>query len=115
MNFQIILSLLIIFAIIRLFFQLLKKHINLVEFLFFISAWLIVFFFNWNNDILNKIGKLFGVEKGASVLVYISLFFLFYYVFVSIVKFYRIEREINKLVRKDAVGDFLRRYGKENK
>lgn len=115
MIFQIILSLLIILVIIRLLSQLFRKYINYAVFFFFLSIWVFVFYLNWNNEILNKIGNVFGVERGVNLVIYTALFFLFYYVFVSIIKFYRIERQINKLVKKDAVDDFLKRHEREIK
>lgn len=110
MGFQIILTLFIFIVICRLFVQFKKRNINLFFFLFFVIIWGIVLFFNWNNTLLNKLGNLLGLAKGADVLVYVALIFLFYYVFVSVIRFYKLEKEISKLVRKDAVGDFLKRY-----
>jgi len=86
--FQKILTLLIGMAILRLVIQFYKKRINAFFFLFFLGMWSTILFFNWNNIFLNKIGHLFGIDRGATVLVYIGLFLLFYYVFVSLVRFY---------------------------
>ncbi len=113
MGFQICLSTLILIAITRLIIQFHKKHINPFFFLFFLIIWCSVFFLNWNNALLNKFGNLLGMERGADVLVYIGLFLLFYYMFASIIKSYKIERDIDKLVRKDAVDDFLKGQHKE--
>lgn len=110
MVFQVLLSLLIFIAIVRLFIQLRKKHINLFFFFFFLIIWSLVMFFNWNNILLNKIGKILGVERGVDILVYTALFLLFYYVFVSIIRFYKLEHEINMLVKRDAIRDFEERY-----
>lgn len=110
MGFQIILSLLVLVALIRLFVQYIKKNINHFFFIFFAIVWFSVLFFTWNIDILDKFGSLLGLERGADILVYIALFLLFYYVFVSIVKTYMLEDKISKLVRKDAINDFLKRY-----
>lgn len=114
MGFQILLSLLVFIVVIRLFVQFRKKHINFFFFFFFLMVWLLVLFFNWNNNLLNKIGNTLGLERGVDFLVYTALFLLFYYVFVSIIRFYRLEQEINKLVRKDAINDFLKRYNITN-
>lgn len=110
MGFQILLSLLVLIVIIRLFVQYRGRHINFFFFLFFLIVWLLVLFFNWNNSLLNKIGNMLGLERGVDILIYTALFLLFYYVFVSIIRFYKLEHEINKLVRKDAINDFLKRY-----
>lgn len=113
--FQMFLSLLVIIAIIRLIVQYYKKHINTFFFLFFLAVWCLVFFLNWNNAILNKFGHLLGIERGATILVYIGLLLLSYSVFVGIIKFYKVEQDIDKLVQKDAVNGFLKRYGTKRK
>jgi len=110
MGFQIILSGLILVALIRLSVQFYKKHINSFVLLFFLAIWGVVLFLTWNAGLLNKFGRLLGIERGATILVYIGLFMLFYYVFVSMLKFYKLEQNIDKLVKKDAIRNFLERY-----
>lgn len=110
MGLQIIMSLLIFAAIFRLCVQFYKKHVHLFFFLFFLMIWCFVLFLSWDNTLLNRMGYVLGIDRGATALVYLALFFLFYYVFVTIVRFYKIEQDIDKLVRKGAVEDFLKRY-----
>jgi len=110
MGFQILWSTLIVFAIIRLLIQFHKKHISLFSFSFFLLAWSLVLLLNWNNALLNKIGHILGIERGATVLVYVALFILFYYVFISMVRFRKIEQDIDKLARKSAIESFLKSY-----
>lgn len=110
MGFQIILSLLVVFAICRLVTQFYKKTINSFFFFFFLTIWSLVLFLNWNNAFLNKMGHLLGIERGATVLVYIALFLIFYYIFLSIIRFYKIERDIDRLVKKDAVDEFAKKH-----
>ncbi len=111
MGFQILLSIFIVIGIIRLTVQFYKKQINSFFFIFFLLIWSVVLFFNWNNALLNKMGRVLGIDRGATVLVYAGLFLLFYHAFVSTIRFYELERNIDKLVRKDAVRDFVHRYG----
>lgn len=115
MGFQIILTLLISVAIIRLIIQFYEKRINSFFLFFFLIIWSSIIFLSWNISFLNKIGGLLGIQRGATVLVYIGLFLLFYYVFVSIIRFYIIEQDINKLVRKSSVDEFLKKYNIKNK
>lgn len=110
MGFQIIWSILIVFAVYRLMVQFRGKRIDLLSFLFFLLVWSLVFFLNWNNKLLNKFGHLLGIERGATILVYIALFLLFYYVFASMIRFHKLEQDINRLVKKDAVESFLKKY-----
>lgn len=113
MGFQIFLSIFVFIAILRLFVQFKKKNITPFFFLFFLFIWAFVLYFAWNTTLLDKIGGLLGLERGADILVYLALFLLYYYVFVSIIRFYKLEGEINKLTRKDAINDFLKRYNIE--
>lgn len=110
MRFQIILSIFICIALARLLIQFKKRRIGIFYFLFFLSVWLSIFFLTWNNAFLNKIGKLIGLDRGAFFLIYIGLAFLFYYVFVSTVRFYQLEKKINVLIRNYAIDDFLKRH-----
>lgn len=110
MRFQIILSVFICIALVRLWIQFKKRRIGIFYFLFFLIVWLSIFFLTWNNAFLNKIGKLIGLDRGAFFLIYIGLTFLFYYVFVSTIKFYQMEKKINALIRSYALDDFCKRY-----
>jgi hypothetical protein len=115
MGFQIIFSALIFMAVIRLCVQFRKKNIKPFFFFFFISVWVLVLFLNWNKPFLKMIGHLLGIERGAAILVYFGFFLVFYYIFVSLIKFYKIEQDINKLITKEAVNDFLKRYQARDK
>jgi len=95
--------------------QFYKKHINAFSFFFFLTAWAFVLFLNWNNAFVRKIGDLLGKREGARILVYAALFLLFYYVFISAIKFYKLEQNINTLIRKEAINDFLKRYNIKDK
>jgi hypothetical protein len=48
------------------------------------------------------VGKLFGVGRGIDVLVYLSIIFLFYYIFRQSEKINKLEKQITKLVREIA-------------
>lgn len=115
MGFQIILSVLIIIAIIKLTIRFYKREINRFYFILFLTIWSLIFLLDLNNSFVKKIGYVLGMQTGANVLVYIGMFLLFYYVFVSEVKFYKMERDIHELVKKNAKEDFMNRYKKELK
>jgi len=95
--------------------QFYKKHINAFSFFFFLTVWAFALFLNWDNAFIRKMGDLLGKREGARILVYAALFLLFYYVFISAMKFYKLEQDINTLIRKEAMNDFLKRYSIRNK
>lgn len=113
MGFQIIFSLLIIFAVLRSIDQFRRKRIRPFFFFFFLVVWCLVFFLNWNNPLLNRIGHQLGIERGATILVYLALFLLFYYAAISISNFYKIERDIRQLIKKNSIEDFLKKYNEK--
>lgn len=77
--------------------------------------WGVIFWLDLNNSFVKKIGNILGMQAGANVLVYIGMFLLFYYVFLSEVKFYKMERDIYELTKKNAKDDFLNKYGQDIK
>ena len=110
MGFQLLLSILIIFALIRLFIQFHKKRISTLFFIFLLCVWIGVFFLNLNNDVVQKVGHFLGIADGVRVFVYVAIFLLFYYAVASMVKFHEMEKDINILVKKDEVDSFTRKY-----
>lgn len=58
-----------------------RKKANLVHFAVFIWWSIVVFFFIFNQSLLNKFGSLFGIARGADLLVYIAIITLAYFYF----------------------------------
>ena len=115
MGFQALLSILIIFAITRLFIQFYRKHITTLLFAFSLGIWISVFLLNLNNDAVQMLGRFLGINDGVRVLIYIALFLLFYYAILSAVRFHEIEKKIDILVKKDAVDSFSKKYKLKDK
>lgn len=110
MGFQIIFTILTVFALIRLCVQFRKKSVKLSYYIAFTVIWIMVCILSWNVKYLNEIGRLLGVDRGATILVYIALSLLFYFVAICIARFYKIERDIDRIIRREAVGEFLKKY-----
>ena len=110
MGFQIILSTLIFLVIIRLCAQFYKGRIAAALFLFFLWIWGMSLILIWNIKFLNKIAHSLGLYQGVNILIYCGLFLLFYLAYLGVLKFYKLEQDINKLVRKSAIDDFLKRH-----
>ncbi len=103
MLIQLIIILFSLFAIFRLFNKFKEREISNKEFYLWLFIWAsIVGATIWfrKTDI---IAKFFGVEKGVDLAVYISILALFYLMFKIIVKIDALEKEITKLVRRDAI------------
>lgn len=59
--------------------------------------------FTFFPEALNLIGKIFGLQRGADVLVYASIIFLFYFVLLLLRKVETTREEVTKLVREIAI------------
>jgi len=81
-----------------------KEKFNALHFFVFIliGGGLLVFtFFPW---VLNELGKIFGLQRWADVLVYGSIIFLLYFVLLLLSKVENNKHYISKMVRELAIG-----------
>lgn len=80
-----------------------KQKFNALHFLVFVGvgAWLLVFtFLPW---VLNWVGRIFWVARGADVLVYTSIIFLLYFVLLLLAKHIENKESFTTLVRELAI------------
>ena len=94
MFIQILLTIFIAFAIIKLIFR-----FNFWWLIFWIIAVVAV----WVPDFLTKIANILGIGRGADLVLYVSVVAVFYLIFKIYVRFEKIERNITKIVRKDSL------------
>lgn len=101
MTIQYIATGIIVIILIQLLIQVLKDRAQLFKLLFWGVFWGIALIFIWlPTNTIDKVGQLFGVGRGIDVLVYLSIIFLFYYIFKQSEKINKLEKEITKLVRR---------------
>ena len=101
MTIQYIATGIIVIILIQLLIQVLKDRAQLFKLLFWGIFWGIALIFIWlPTNTIDKLGQLFGVGRGIDVLVYLSIIFLFYYIFKQNEKINKLEKEITKLVRR---------------
>jgi len=101
MTIQYIATGIIVIILIQLLIQVLKDRAQLFKLLFWGIFWGIALIFIWlPTNTIDKVGQLFGVGRGIDVLVYLSIIFLFYYIFKQNEKINKLEKEITKLVRR---------------
>ena len=93
----------IMLILLQLFIQVLRDKTQLFKLLFWGIFWGIALVFIWlPTNTIDKLGEVFGVGRGIDVLVYLSIIFLFYYVFKQNEKINKLEKQITKLVREIA-------------
>jgi len=103
---QIIFSFFAIFAISRTIIRFKKKEIFLAWFLFWIIFWsavIVAVLLPWTTTVL---AEWVGIGRGVDLVIYLSITCLFYLIFRLFVRIEQIERNITKLVEKNAIREF---------
>ncbi len=99
---QIIIILFSIFALIKLFQKFRQKEIFFRVFILWFIFWISVIIFVLNPEITNYFAFIFGVGRGADLILYLSLIVIFYLLFRISGKIYKIERDISSIVQEIA-------------
>ncbi len=69
--------------------------------IFWIAGLVLIF----NQDLTITIAKKLGISRGVDLVIYISLIFIFYMIYRTLVRVENTERQITQLVRKIAIRD----------
>ncbi|MCK9272038.1 DUF2304 family protein [Candidatus Gracilibacteria bacterium] len=101
LQFIIIISGLIFFLFALDFFQ--RKKFNALHFLVFFGGIFIVLYFTLNIGALDKFGAFFGLNRGADLLVYISIILLAYFYFELLNRITRNKIYLTSFVSNQAV------------
>lgn len=80
-----------------------RERFNALHFLVFLSVGSGLLIFTFVPQVLDYIGKIFGIARGADVLVYVSIIFLFYFVLLLLRKIENTREEVTRLVREIAI------------
>jgi len=97
---QIILSIIIIFFILKItinFFV--KKNISSKFFIFWLLLWFLGLLFINFTPLLSFLAKKLGISRGVDLAVYTSIILIFYFLYLINVEIYEIKKRIEKLVR----------------
>jgi len=103
MMFQWILIAFSVFAIGKVLKQYRSQKISLHSFLIWALFWIGVVLVALRPSATDEIAELVGVERGADLIVYLSIVFLFYAVYRLLGRMEEQRREITKLTREIAV------------
>lgn len=102
---QIILTFFVFFVVWSIILKYRKKEITAKEFVFWLFFWALTLVAVSYPKITDKMAKLVGVSRGADLLVYFSIFILFFVVFKIFVKLEKMEMNITKIVRKISLNE----------
>jgi hypothetical protein len=106
---QIIISLFIAVILIKLFRQRQANKISLSGFVIWFLLWLAVAVTFWQPDATTYLANWLGIGRGSDLVIYLSVLAIFYLLFRIFVRLNKIDSEITKIVRKDALKDDKKR------
>ena len=92
-----------LFSLLMVLIRFRKKQISLREFSLWGVFWIILGVFIVYPYLMSRLATLVGVGRGVDVIVYLGLILLFYLVFKINVRMERIEQDITKIVKEEAL------------
>src|SRR3989338_3339437 len=92
-----------LFSLLMVLIRFRKKQISLREFSLWGVFWIILGVFIVYPYLMSRLANLVGVGRGVDVIVYLGLILLFYLVFKINVRMERIEQDITKIVKVEAL------------
>src|SRR3989344_924875 len=102
---QLILILFVAFAVYKTGVRLRKREITMGQMVFWLLVWTAIaaaaLFPEWTNVVANR----FGVGRGADFVLYIAVALLLYTSFKLTVRVQKLDRDITKVVRRDALSE----------
>ncbi len=102
---QILAIIFVIFAIWRVFSEFRRHDLKLTEFIMWLIFWLAVAVAFITPDSLTRLANLLGIGRGADLVLYVAVIVVFYLMFRIFVRLEKMERNITKVVRQDAMGE----------
>lgn len=99
MLIQLLLSLFILFAFIKVIGRFRAKELSLPALFFWLIFWLVVAVVVWQPDWSTQLANRLGVGRGADLVMYLSIALLFYLTFRQTVRLEKMEKNITKIVR----------------
>lgn len=105
MIIKIIIIAFILFVLYRTFLRFKQKDITIREFFIWTIFWSLVIAATLVPQQTDRVAAFVGVERGADLLVYLSIIALFFVVFKIIVKLEKIDRNITEVVRNTAINN----------
>lgn len=100
---QILAILFVLFTLWRVAFKFKKREIKLSEFLTWLIFWLAVGVAFVTPESLTKLANILGIGRGADLVLYVAVVVVFYLIFRIFVRLEKMERNITKVVRQDAL------------
>ena len=88
-----------IFAISRAIARFKEGEMSIREFIFWSALWIVVVILSLVPDFASQISRVFGIERGADLAIYVGMILLFYLIFRLYVKIENVQHDLTKIVR----------------
>jgi len=103
MLIQIIVSIFLILIILKTLNRRKRKELSLKEFLGWLIIWIGIGIVFWFPQYTTKIADILKIGRGADLITYLAIIILTYLIFRIFIHLDKIEKNITKLTRKDAL------------
>ncbi len=100
---QILAILFVVFALWRVVSKFKRKELKVLEFLMWLIFWLAVGVAFITPEALTLLANLLGIGRGADLVLYVAVVVVFYLMFRIFVRLEKMEKDITKVVRKNAL------------
>lgn len=100
---QILISIIVLFIIFRTLVAFKKKDLSLGFVVVWLSIWVGVLFFVFEQRLLSTIANSLGLSRGVDLVIYIALIVVFYLIYRILIYLKDLERKVTLLVRKIAI------------
>ena len=100
-----IITIFVLLSIFKLIKQKQNNKITFLAFIFWFFLWLGIAFLFYLPETTSYLATLLGVGRGVDLALYISIILIFYLLFKVFVRLNKIDREITKIVREQAIKD----------
>jgi len=102
---QIIATVFLLFAAIKVIRKYKDKNFNVKELIFWLIIWLITGIVFWLPQTTSYLANLLGIGRGADLVIYSSIIIIFYLLFRIYVNLDKQQQEITKIVRHLAISE----------
>ncbi|NCP17162.1 DUF2304 domain-containing protein [Candidatus Kuenenbacteria bacterium CG_4_9_14_3_um_filter_39_14] len=100
---QILAIFFVLFAVSRVALKFQRRELKIAEFLMWLVFWLAVGVAFITPESLTKIANILGIGRGADLVLYLAVVVVFYLMFRIFIRLEKMERDITKVVRKNAL------------
>jgi len=100
-----IITIFVLLSIFKLIKQRKNNKITLLSFIFWFILWLVIALVFYLPETTSYLAQMVGVGRGVDLALYISIIIIFYLLFKVFVRLNKIDREITKIVREQAIKD----------